>query len=378
MPVDPRKILIQTGDAGLGHRSAAEALQKAFENQFGDMCEVTINNPLNHPDIPDIIRQSQSDYDEIVKAIPDLYRLGFDISDAKLPVSLMESGFNLVLLDVMRETIAKYQPDLILTTYPIYPAPLTALQESDNLDLPVIATVTDLVTVHHVWFHTNLNLLTVPTKIVYQKALEAGMRHEQMNITGIPVDPAIHYLKDSPVKDLRRDLGWEEGTTTLLVVGSPRITDLMEILREIDTSQVVFQFALVAGGNDDLYAKFQSTRWEHPAIIYNFVDYMPRLMRAADMIICKAGGLIVTESLASGLPLMLVHVLPGQERGNVDFVLDHDAGALCESPCEASETLSRWFGNNQAELNTIAQNAAGAGRAEAALEIARIAWGFLN
>jgi 1,2-diacylglycerol 3-beta-galactosyltransferase len=43
---------------------------------------------------------------------------------------------------------------------------------------------------------------------------------------------------------------------------------------------------------------------------------MPTMMRAADAIICKAGGLTVTESLACGLPLLLTDVIPGQETGN--------------------------------------------------------------
>ena len=378
MPAIKRKILILTGDAGLGHRSAAEALQKAFEHRFADQCETSIQNPLNHADIPDFIRQSQSDYDEIVKAIPELYRLGYDISDSKLPVSLMEDGFTMLLLDVMRKMLAEFKPDLILTTYPIYPAPLSSLQESDHLDLPVIATVTDLVTVHHVWFHEALTLLTVPTDIVRQRALEAGLHSDQLKITGIPVDPEIHHLKDVSVKELRNDLGWDPDTTTLLVVGSPRVVALMDILREIDARDETFQFALVAGGNDELYEDFQSTSWEHPASVYNFVDFMPRLMRASDLIICKAGGLIVTESLASELPLMLVHVLPGQERGNVGYVVEHGAGALCESASKAAETLGRWLAEDGKALTQMSQKAAQAGRADAALEIARIAWDLLD
>lgn len=210
MPGAKRKILILTGDAGLGHRSAAEALQKAFTHLYGGRCEAQVHNPLNHPEIPDLIRQSQSDYDEIVKAIPELYRLGYDVSDAKLPVSLMEGGFTLLLLDVMRATVEKYQPDLILTTYPIYPAPLSALRESDNLDLPIVSTVTDLVTVHHVWFHTDISLLTVPTEIVRRLALEAGLRPEQVQITGIPVDPEIHLLREMAPQDIREIWGWQK------------------------------------------------------------------------------------------------------------------------------------------------------------------------
>jgi UDP-N-acetylglucosamine:LPS N-acetylglucosamine transferase len=78
---------------------------------------------------------------------------------------------------------------------------------------------------------------------------------------------------------------------------------------------------VVAGGDDDQYMRYQQSEWHVPTRIYNFVDNMPQFMHAADGIICKAGGLIVTESLACGLPLLLVDVLPGQEEGNADLVV---------------------------------------------------------
>jgi len=374
MRAKKRKILILTGDAGLGHRSAAEALEKAFNKRYSDQCEVTVHNPLNHPDIPDVIRQSQSDYDEIVKAIPELYRLSYEVSDSELPVSLMEEGFTLMLLDVMRQIMDERQPEIILTTYPIYAAPLSALQDSGELEAPTISTVTDLVTVHHVWFNKGLTRLTVPTEVVRQKALEAGLQPEQVVLTGIPVDPDIHNLKQRETPTVRKALGWAAETTTLLVAGSPRVVSLMDIMAAIDSSNLQIQFVLVAGGNEGLFNQFQNTNWKHPAKVYDFVDTMPKFMRASDLIMSKAGGLIVTESLASGLPLMLVHMLPGQERGNVDYVQDHDAGAYCETPEDVLETINHWLANDRQRLQELAANSATAGKANAAFEIAQMAW----
>jgi 1,2-diacylglycerol 3-beta-galactosyltransferase len=378
MAHNKKKILILTGDAGLGHRSAAEALLKSFETLYPNQCQLAINNPLNHPDLPDFVRESQADYDAIVKNIPEIYRLGYEVSDSPLPVALMEEGFTLLLLEVMREVVADFQPDLILTTYPVYAAPLTALCEADNLEKPIISTVTDLVTVHHVWFHKELTLLTVPTDAVRKRALKAGLQPDQLANTGIPVDPEIYKLKDEPKSDLREDLDWELDLTTILVVGSPRVKSLMDILIALDSSKYTFQFALVAGGNEKLYDQFTSTAWDHPAKVYHFIDFMPKLMRASDMIICKAGGLIVTESLASGLPIMLVHMLPGQERGNVDYVRDHGAGAFCKTPGEALNTLSQWLANDRVELGEIAQNAESIGQAQAALKVVKAAWDLLK
>jgi len=104
----------------MGHRSAAEAIKKALEMRYLDQCEVMINNPLNHPKVPSLIHDSQYDYDEIVKKLPELYKLGYRMSDATLPVTLMEGGFTILLVSVLRSILKETSPDLIILTYPMY------------------------------------------------------------------------------------------------------------------------------------------------------------------------------------------------------------------------------------------------------------------
>ena len=372
------KILILTGDAGLGHRSAAEAIRDAFKNDHGEQCKVSIENPFNHPDIPDFIRESQSNYDDIVKEMPEIYEFAYDISDSDFPVTLLEGGFTLLLFRVLREILKGFNPDLVITTYPIYPAPLSVISQVEDMSFPWITVVTDLVTVHHVWFNNNATICTVPTEAVKEIALDSGFKPEQIINTGIPVDPKISFLKQTKKEAVRRSLGWDQERRTLLVVGSPRVKSLMAIIQALDETSHDFQFALVAGGDDDLYHTFKEAKMAHPRKVYNFVDNLPEMMRASDMIICKAGGLIVTESLASGLPMMLVNMLPGQEEGNVDYVMEHKAGVYCDIPEEAKMTLEDWLDDEVGVLQKIAKNAEKIGRPNAAREIVTLAWNLLN
>ena len=373
-----KKILILTGDAGLGHRSAAEAVRDAISNNYGQHCKIQITNPFSHPDIPEIIRQSQSNYDGIVKEMPEIYELAYEISDGNFQASLMEGGFTLLLFQVLKEILNEFNPDLVITTYPIYPAPLAAISQVENMTFPWITIVTDFVTVHHIWFNNNTTLCTVPTEAVKEIALDAGLRNEQIINTGIPVDPKISDLKKTKKEAMRTELGWDPNKTTLLVVGSPRVKSIMAFIDALDKSDQDIQFALVAGGNDGLYDTFNKANLDHHAEVYNFVENLPEMMRAADMIICKAGGLITTESLASGLPMMLIHMLPGQEEGNVNYVLEHQAGVFCETPQEARERLDEWLAEDKKRLREIKNNAEIIGRPQAANHIAQKAWGLIN
>lgn len=362
----------------MGHRSAANALQEALLQKYDQDCQVEIINPLDHPKTPGFLRETETDYDKIVKFIPDLYQVGYEVSDANVPSTLIEAGYIVVLFEALRDILADKTPDLVITTYPLYQAPLKAVLQLKRVDIPLITVVTDLATVHHIWFNRHATLTTVPTELVREKALESGMGPEQLMLTGIPVNPKIAALQESPKTEVRKILGWDPDQTTLLVAGSPRITKLKDTLSVIDQCLMPFQIAIITGGDDTLFKDLQSVNWQHPTKIYDFVENMPAMMRAADLIVCKAGGLIITESLASGLPLLLIHALPGQEIGNADYVVEHDAGSLCKTPEEILRTLADWLGGSHARLEQVSENATRLGNKNAAFQIADKAWTILN
>jgi UDP-N-acetylglucosamine:LPS N-acetylglucosamine transferase len=101
---------------------------------------------------------------------------------------------------------------------------------------------------------------------------------------------------------------------------------------------------------------------------------MPTLLHAADFMISKAGGLIIAESLACGLPLLLMDVMPDQEKGNVDYLLQAEAGELGLGPGEAVSIIRRWLDSDACLLASRARNARMVGRPEAAYMAARLIW----
>jgi len=90
--------------------------------------------------------------------------------------------------------------------------------------------------------------------------------------------------------------------------------------------------------------------------------------------VCKAGGLVVTESLAAGCPMMLIDVIAGQETGNADYVVGGGAGDLARSDIEVLETISHWMMDDRALLRERASNAAALGKPMAAYTIADMAF----
>jgi 1,2-diacylglycerol 3-beta-galactosyltransferase len=368
-----KRILILTADSGFGHRSAANAIAAALERKHHKECEVTILNPLEDRRAPGFLRDSASDYDRLIRNAPDLYRFGYKASDNEVPNFLIESVLTVSLYEIIRDTIRDFNPDAIATTYPMYQAPLNSYFTINRYFVPLITVVTDLVTVHRMWFSPNVEMCLVPTEEVRQLALKNGMAAKKIHITGIPVSPAFAANK-KPKEELRKELGWEPNLTTFLAVGSRRGDRLIETLNVFNHFGKPLQVIALAGKDEKLHEQLESFDWHIPAHTYGLATNMADMMLASDVTICKAGGLIVTESLACGMPMLLIDVIPGQEEGNRDYVLKNGAGVLAETPMQTLETLSHWMAEDGLALKEASQNAKRVGRPNSARDTAELIW----
>ena len=205
--VDKKKVLIMTADAGFGHRSAANAVAAAIEEKYPDELSYEIINPLDDKRTPAFLRDSQADYTKWVRSVPELYRFGYDASDALVPTALLESSLAVLLNDVMRDILKKSQPDVILSTYPMYAPALTPIFRTKRYRVPLFTSITDLSTVHRLWFHRKVDGCLVPNSLVADLATSYGVDPEKVIITGIPVHPNV--VRETRSKnEVRAELGW--------------------------------------------------------------------------------------------------------------------------------------------------------------------------
>jgi len=371
---DKQRILILTADAGFGHRSCANAIAAALQERYGEECVATVVNPLDDARTPSLLRRSQSDYDRFVQAAPQVYDLGYQASDWKVPVSLAEGGLMVAMHNTLDETLTLYRPDVIVSTHPYYQAPLASVSVINNDYVPVLTVVTDLSTVHSLWFHRDVDMLLVPTEIVAQRALDSGFPAGRIEVTGLPVNPAFAHPQDKAA--LRDRLGWEQDRCTVLFSGSKRTRKIEPVAYALNHSVLPVQLAMVAGGDESLHRRWLETEWLAPAHVYGFVSNMPDLMMASDVIVCKAGGLTVAESLAAGLPLIIAELIPGQETGNAEYVLNAGAGEQAAGPLDALDILLHWLDLDGALLHERADNARSTGRPDAAYRVADLAMTF--
>ena len=199
-----KRVLILTADAGFGHRSAANAVAAAFQDAYAGRCIVQIANPLDDKHVPPFLRDTQNDYDKIVRQMPDFWKLNYQISDASVPVAVIDRALIVLLIRVIRALIRDFNPDVIVTTYMLYMAPLDAYITLRKLPVPFITVVTDLTNVHRIWFNQGADLCLLPTEEAYEQALSGGLTPDVARLTGIPVNPAFAYENPRESRHPRR------------------------------------------------------------------------------------------------------------------------------------------------------------------------------
>ncbi len=368
-----KRILILTADAGYGHRSAALAVAAALQEVHPEECATEIVNPLEDKRVPAPLRRSGSSYDWIVRNIPSLYKLNYEVSDTRTTTRVIHNALAAVLFQVVGDLVRRFNPDAIVTTYPIYQAPLTAVFALNRSEVPLINVVTDYAPVHRIYFHRAAERCCVSIPAARDDAIESGLDPDKVVVTGIPVHPNLANEDRAPAA-VRAELGWPPALRSVIVVGGKRVKNLGGILRALNHSGLPLQLTVVAGGDDAQYREFQAVEWHLPARVLNFTGNMPELMHASDFIVCKAGGLIVTESLACGLPILLTDYIEGQETGNVRYVTEGGAGELVRHPLDALETVSHWLADGGEMLARRSRNAKNLGYPHAAYDVAGLAW----
>ena len=135
---------------------------------------------------------------------------------------------------------------------------------------------------------------------------------------------------------------------------------------------------IICGSNKKLFDEMSARKWAVPVRVLGYVNNMAEWMTACDCIVTKAGPGTIVEALTCGLPIVLSGFIPGQEEGNVPYVVDHHVGAYCPEPEEIARLVRRWFGPQRAELARMAANAQRLGNPRATFEIVEDIAGLLG
>ncbi len=328
------KVLIMSVTAGEGHNSTAKAMKNEFESRGVD-CEILDTINYVSPAIATFIAEG---YLLITEKAKGAYKLGYELAEKRKNIlkdySPMEL-LNMIFTDELRDVFREDTFDAVVFTHPFAGMMLGLMKKKYGLTLYTVGILTDF-TFHPYWENcTGNDYVVIPDRLLAYQGRRKGFRDEQMLPLGIPINPK--FSQKMSKTEARRELGLtfgEEKKMILVMGGSMGYGNIAETVRHIDTLEVEgdFHMYVVCGNNEEAKAEVGALEGtlKHGITVVGFVNYIATLMDAADCIVTKPGGLTTSESMAKGLPMVIVNPIPGQEQRNAEFLVNNGA-AMCAS-----------------------------------------------
>jgi 1,2-diacylglycerol 3-beta-galactosyltransferase len=366
------RILIMFSDTGGGHRSAAQAVLEALEEKHPGAYEADMVDVFKAY-APYPLNRMPEWYPTMVKS-PSLWQLGYRMVDGKQRGQFMMDSLWPWVRPAARQLVREHPADLILGVHPLFTSPV--IRAMGKHRVPFIAVVTDLVTAPVLWFNRRVDVCVVPTEEVRRDALRHGLEPEQVKLLGLPVGKRFECPGDKSA--LRLTMGWPTDRKIVLIIGGGEgMGPLFETARAIAQTSPECALIVVAGRNEKLKKRIEEAAWDVPMIVYGFVTNMHDLMRAADILVTKAGPGTICEALNTGLPMVMYSRIPGQEDGNVRYIVGEGAGRWAPGPKRTALAVRRWI-TNPASLARAGEICSQIARPNAANDVADLAWEWLN
>jgi 1,2-diacylglycerol 3-beta-galactosyltransferase len=397
-----RTILFLIADTGAGHRSAANAIrnaliliaQKEQEEWLAQQHMATEEQMVGEPaplgyriEIVDVfeeysrfpLRETVKLYGPAIRYRPKLYGRVYHLSNTAQRFAAMETVSTPLIRNGLLRLITSVKPDVIVSVHPLLNHVMIRALQTVDIHIPFITVVTDLVSAHHAWFAQGADAYIVPTEYASDVALQQGIEPEHVHILGMPIDPKFTQAPESKL-ELQRKLGLETGLPVVLLVGGGEgAMGLRSAVHAISQARLSVQLLIITGRNKRLYVQLQRERssLHLPARVFGFVQNMPEMMHASDVIVTKAGPGTICEALACNLPIILSGYVPGQEEGNVTYVEQNNVGILAYDSVELINILRRLLKPGSDLLRQELENAKRISCPRASFDIANCILSFL-
>ncbi|ARF59154.1 UDP-N-acetylglucosamine--N-acetylglucosamine transferase [Streptomyces gilvosporeus] len=221
----------------------------------------------------------------------------------------------------------------VVSTYPGASRVLGNLRLAGRLTAPVLTYLTDF-SVHPLWVADGVDVHLAAHAVPAAQAREAGAR--DVRVCGPVADPRFRPCGTRQRDRARARFGLPyDARLALLVAGSWGVGPVRQVARELRDCGAVVP-VVVCGRNEALARQLSADGIEHA---YGWVDDMPGLMHAADVLVQNAGGLTSLEAFAAGLPVASYRCIPGHGLTNAAALDEAGVAAWIRDPADLEGVL---------------------------------------
>ncbi|MCM8760746.1 MAG: glycosyltransferase, partial [Candidatus Omnitrophica bacterium] len=224
-----------------------------------------------------------------------------------------------------RRYLVETRPDVIVSTHFFASEIISRMKEKGEIQSRLITVVTDY-RLHSWWVAPRTDMYVVAGEAAKEDLLRWKQDPDRIKVLGIPVEPV--FSKSVDKSTILAKLGLREGVFTVMNIGGGfGLGPIESIVKVIDSISKPVQIIAICGHNKDLIKRVEGLKagLKNHLTVLGFINNVNEYMAISDVLISKSGGITSTESLASGLPLIIVFPIIGQETRNSDFLTSSGA-----------------------------------------------------
>ena len=357
-----KRILILTASFGEGHNSAARGVREGLARVGPAGTEVELRDLFAeaYGPINELVRNA---YLGLINFAPRAWGFVYRWLDRKKDFDAEFARFSRLKVH-FTALLERFQPDVVICSFPAYPNVLREITAENPERLPPcknVMVVTDSITINASWYRSGADYFLVANEQSASVLHAAGLPPEKIKVFGFPVSPKFADLtngRESPSNSRPRLLYMINAATQ----GAP---ELVRLLARLDLDLTV-----TIGRADKLREPIEAAANGHAIKIVGWTDELPRMLHESHLLIGKAGGATVQETIAARCPMIINHIVAGQEEGNARLIVETNSGAIARSPEEVVEQVERTFADSARQWHEWVGNISKLSRPRAALDIA--------
>ena len=344
------KVLILSARTGGGHMRCAQAIDKVLK-ECDPEGEVRIVDGLEY--VNRYFNKVVVDgYKFSATKLSKLYGILYHMANNTNSLNKLIQKSNNIFARKLIPLFFEFKPDVVVTTHAFLSVMCSKLIDKGYINVPVISIITDFAP-HTIYINSGVTEYVVSSVQMVDELEKTGVDRNIIHPFGIPIDP-VFFEKDEQKREHLTQLGFDPDIPTVLVMaGSFGVTDILKLYENINEIELDFQIIVITGRNMKLFDEFNSilscnegmrigkreinfnderepSRKEEKmnitkkTMLIYFTEEVHKYMQLSDLIITKPGGLTVTESLASCLPMVLFRGIPGQETDNTEYLCNNN------------------------------------------------------
>lgn len=324
-----KKVLILYSQIGQGHISAAKAVNEAIGRLYGCDIEVEMVDFMDFMS-SGLTKVTQKTYDGTTKFAPVLVKLFFEGTDKSWTVKFLNRINYPFVVTKLKTFLEEKKPDIIISTFPLWDCITADVWKKSDKNAKFISIVTDSITIHNGWVVADSDYHIVANADTAGSLRGMGVETKKIKILGFPV--RLDFLETINRREFLSQHGLNPDLFTVLFLPAaqnPRRN--IKIIKELNRSVQDFNLIVITGREPKIKPKMEKIATGKNVKIIGWTDIMPQFIKAANVVVTKAGGATVMECIAAERPMVITSMIPGQEQGNGELIKRYDLGIVAPS-----------------------------------------------